>query len=60
MTEGTQEQGQGQIGGSVLSRTIAGKVAEKRPTETGLGTLAGGRRVLSRHQSLPMWQNLLP
>lgn len=46
MTGGTQEQGQGQIGGSVLSRTIAGKVVEERPRETGLGTLAGGRRVL--------------
>lgn len=46
MTGGDTGTGQDQIGGSVLSRTIAGKVAEKRPTETGLGTLAGGRRVL--------------
>lgn len=42
----TGRNGQGQIGGSVLSRTIAGKVVEERLTETGLGTLAGGRRVL--------------
>lgn len=31
MTGGTQEQGCGQTGGSVLSRTIAGKVVEERP-----------------------------
>jgi hypothetical protein len=30
VTGGAQEQGQGQIGGSVLSRTIAGKVVEER------------------------------
>lgn len=42
----TGRNGQGQIGGSVLSRTIAGKVVEERLTETGLGTLVGGRRVL--------------
>lgn len=50
MTGGAQEQGQGQIGGSVLSRTIAGKVVEERPRnwagDPG-GREGGGSRFLA-------------
>lgn len=63
MTGGAQEQGQGQIGGSVLSRTIAGKVVEERP-RNWLGTLARGRAEgpgsWQWPQALPLWHNLLP
>lgn len=37
--------GRARLGGSVLSRTMAGKVVGERLTVTGLGTLVGGRRV---------------
>lgn len=47
MTGGAQEQGQGLIGGSVLSRTIAGKVVEERPSDWAgdPGLREGGWRV---------------
>lgn len=49
-----RNRGRGRLGGSVLSRTMAGKAVGERLRVTGLGTLAGGRRVLvpgsgSRH-----------
>lgn len=45
MTGGAQEQGQGLIGGSVLSRTIAGKVVGERPSDWAgdPGLREGGR-----------------
>lgn len=63
MTGGAQEQGQGLIGGSVLSRTIAGKVVGERPSywagdpglrEGGWWGPGSGQWL----QALPLWHNL--
>lgn len=41
-----RNRGRARLGGSVLFRTMGGKVVRERLTVTGLGTMVGGRRVL--------------
>lgn len=41
-----RNRGRARLGGSVLSRTMGGKVVGERLTVTGLGAVVGGRRVL--------------
>lgn len=56
-----RNRGRARLGGSVLSRTMGGKVVGERLTVTGLGAVVGGRRVLvlAVAQALPLQHHLL-